>query len=737
MKTIFLLVLSVVPAALHCADYYVAQNGDDSNSGSINQPFATIQKAADVMAAGDTCHIRGGTYHQTVLSDNLNGRSDAPITFTRYGNENVTLDGSQPISGLGSNGWTLHEGNIYKTILNTDIWQLYVDGELMIAARWPNARLEDRTVWDWDYWAWGNEPASSNGTLVDEPHGDIDLAASGLDMTGAMAVLDVGSWKSWTRVVNSHTAGFNTFTYDEAETYIAKNHYYFLEAKLNLLDAEKEWFYDKTTKTLYLHAPGGGVPSGDIRGKTQTYAFNVTDSTHIKLKGLDFFGTTFRFYNSTHITIEDCELLYPSCSKRMLGSTGTPEATTLTQRNSTRPSNCTVKSCSFAYADSHAILMQGDGNRIENSIFKYIDWSASELPYLMSTIYMRGPNAVFARNTVHNTGASILLNFWVDTSKGMQPPVVEYCRFYRFGLIQDDGAAAHITNPTQAGSVTRYNWYHDSPQFGARFDSPIPPTVWGDNGLMHHNLGWNCKSTLMVKGEYHKVYNNLGFNSNLMNDIVILDDTAEGGGGNIGTITRNNGANTLSGSRTRMGSLNGTHDHNWNGYETNQDIRDELQDPDNRDFRPRAGSSLVDAGVEVPGISDGFAGAAPDIGPYEHGSEQYWIPGFQPSSASSPIPGKGSTGQPLDRDLIFLIGHEGIAADIYLGTSGEAVGSATVDSEEYKGRLRQPKNIFAPGVLEAGTTYHWRVDTILSDERVVKGPVWSFDTVTLTRTSYH
>jgi hypothetical protein len=100
---------------------------------------------------------------------------------------------------LGASGWTLHSGNIYKTTLNADIWQLYVDGALMMPARWPNASLDDNSVFDWDYWAWGNESASSNGVLVDEPHDGIDLAATNLDLTGAIAVLDVGSWKSWTR----------------------------------------------------------------------------------------------------------------------------------------------------------------------------------------------------------------------------------------------------------------------------------------------------------------------------------------------------------------------------------------------------------------------------------------------------------------------------------------------------------------------------------------------------------
>lgn len=44
-------------------DYYVATDGDDSNSGtSIDQPFATLQHAHGAVMAGDTVYIRGGTY---------------------------------------------------------------------------------------------------------------------------------------------------------------------------------------------------------------------------------------------------------------------------------------------------------------------------------------------------------------------------------------------------------------------------------------------------------------------------------------------------------------------------------------------------------------------------------------------------------------------------------------------------------------------------------------------------
>ena len=51
-------------------------------------------------------------------------------------------------------------------------------------------------------------------------------------------------------------------------------------------------------------------------------------------------------------------------------------------------------------------------------------------------------------------------------------------------------------------------------------------------------------------------------------------------------------------------------------------------DPNNRarvykleelDFRLREGSAAVDAGCELPTLTDGFTGAAPDLGAYERG----------------------------------------------------------------------------------------------------------------------
>ncbi|PFF20159.1 hypothetical protein CN324_14000 [Bacillus anthracis] len=75
-------------------DYYVSPAGRDLNPGTINQPFATIQKDANVATGGITIYIRGGVYNQK-LHVTHSGSSGAPITFQNYQNEKVILDGSK------------------------------------------------------------------------------------------------------------------------------------------------------------------------------------------------------------------------------------------------------------------------------------------------------------------------------------------------------------------------------------------------------------------------------------------------------------------------------------------------------------------------------------------------------------------------------------------------------------------------------------------------------------------
>ena len=158
---------------------------------------------------------------------------------------------------------------------------------------------------------------------------------------------------------------------------------------------------------------------------------------------------------------------------------------------------------------------------------------------------------------------------------------------------------------------------------------------------------------------------------------------------------------------------------------TARGIRTQLRDPDNLDFRPRAGSDLVDGGASMDGYPFRHLGKAPDIGPYEYGDTEYWIPGRQRCRASRPVPPDGAADVKLDADLMWLAGCGARRHHIYVGSSESAVQAATRKSPLY--RKTQVNNIFTPGLLKSDTTYYWRVDAV-EGASVIRGPVWSFTT---------
>ena len=69
---------------------YVATTGSDSNAGTIDKPFATVQKALDTVKAGQTIYVRGGTYN-ALNSFKTSGSEGKYITLRNYPNETPFL----------------------------------------------------------------------------------------------------------------------------------------------------------------------------------------------------------------------------------------------------------------------------------------------------------------------------------------------------------------------------------------------------------------------------------------------------------------------------------------------------------------------------------------------------------------------------------------------------------------------------------------------------------------------
>ncbi len=744
-----IIVIAFITLFLHpgqAKDYYVSHSGNDSGKGTIESPFASMQKAASAMKPGDVCYLREGRYHEALLLEDLHGLPGKPIIFSAYEDEQVVLDGSEVIDAE----WSVHQGNIYKARIESDIWQFFVEDKAMISARWPNARWEDGSMFNqpasWAHQADGSE----YGLMINDPAYQ-DLASENRDFTGAIAILNIGSWATYTSPVTRHEKGSDRFVYNANlekrlenpafwSSYL-KQGWFFLEASLACLDAAGEWYYNNDTKYLYFWPEGDMDPNNlEVRGKNITYSPYFIRSGHINFKNIEFFAVTFNIEDSENIVIEDCRFTYPAYSKRMLGVLKGAEVTRISNKEG-ESSNNIIRNCEFSYTDGGGIRIEGQSNLIENCYFHHLDYSGVSR---LGSAIGGGRGTVIRRNTVHTNGGA-------QGIVGGRECIIELNNVYDIGRLQSDGGQIHLGPGSQPGSVIRYNWVHDAVQcnpysgmkHGIRLDGSFIGYIMGKRdhphqGTVHHNVVWNAQD-IYVKGDEHQVYNNLAFdNSN--NDLAIRSrvgqptpkDVLKGYDYTLGwvpgadhplendkSIIRNNLAGEISSSKTKNTiGLPGRHSNN---LET--DVREQLRDPDNLDFRPKKDARVVDAGYYVDGVNDNYVGETPDIGPYEYADTLYWIPGQKGETASVPVPPDGALEVKTDADLMFLEAYKAKSHDIYFGKDKSSVEKAGRESPEYRQNIRN--NIYNPGQMEPGKTYYWRVDAV-QDKQIVKGPAWKF-----------
>lgn len=91
--TTWALVTRTSPEGSAGPTYWVATDGDDEGHGSRDEPWATLQHAADVATPGATVNVRGGVYPQR-MAVHVSGVPGRPIIFRNAPGEHPVLDGS-------------------------------------------------------------------------------------------------------------------------------------------------------------------------------------------------------------------------------------------------------------------------------------------------------------------------------------------------------------------------------------------------------------------------------------------------------------------------------------------------------------------------------------------------------------------------------------------------------------------------------------------------------------------
>ena len=92
--------------------FHVATTGSDTNPGTRNLPFHTIQHAADLAHPGDTITVHTGVYRERV-NPPRGGESDRKrITYQAAPGETVEIKGSEIVKG-----WTKAKGDVWQVTL--------------------------------------------------------------------------------------------------------------------------------------------------------------------------------------------------------------------------------------------------------------------------------------------------------------------------------------------------------------------------------------------------------------------------------------------------------------------------------------------------------------------------------------------------------------------------------------------------------------------------------------------
>jgi len=99
-----------------------------------------------------------------------------------------------------------------------------------------------------------------------------------------------------------------------------------------------------------------------------------------------------------------------------------------------------------------------------------------------------------------------------------------------------------------------------------------------------------------------------------------------------------------------------------------------------------------------------------------------------PGAVGNQQPAYDATDVQLNAVLSWAPADSAASHQLYFGTDKEAVRIAGMGSPEDKGSKALGAESYDPGLLDADTTYYWRVDAVDAQGNTAKGPIWIFTT---------
>lgn len=191
-------------------EFWVATDGNDSAPGTRDEPWATLQRAADTVPPGATVYVRAGTYAQRVEL-HVSGEPGRPITFAATPEETVVLDGTSLEVPAEQSAMIEIDSERYITIQGFEItgYESDVSGRvpigILVTGAADHIRLDGNYVHDMGTTFGGRHGGDAHGigvfgTTSDHPIEEVEIVGNEL------ANLTLGS--SEALVVNGNVKDF-------------------------------------------------------------------------------------------------------------------------------------------------------------------------------------------------------------------------------------------------------------------------------------------------------------------------------------------------------------------------------------------------------------------------------------------------------------------------------------------------------------------------------------------------
>jgi len=472
------------------ADFHVSPKGKDTNAGTKRAPFATLERARNAVrdlkqsfglpAGGVTVWIHKGDYPLTRsfgLTNLDSGEPGRPIVYRAPSGENVRLLGGRALPAKSFDPVTASDmlarldAAAHGKVLRADLRalgvtnlgsypdqfsgaallpELFFNDERMMLARWPN-----------DGWAEFSKVIESGPAPwrkhASDKLGEFEFVSDQLERWQTSPAVWLNGY--WCFDWSSETIRVGEIDAQQHRITLARKHVYGLGSgnpgprrfiAVNLLeelDQPGEYFIDRTVGVLYFWPPGPLRQGRAILSTLAEPVVSLQEVSHVALRGItvmDCVGTGILVKGGRENQIAGCRV-------RNTGMDGIVVEGGEKHR---------VVACNISDNGTAGLRMSGGDRKTltfcsHEAVNNHIRHVSCRQRTGAGHIHIGGVGVQLAHNLLHDGPHQAI---WLNGNDH----VIEFNEIHHTGMETDDCGAFYMgRNPSERGTILRYNYWHD------------------------------------------------------------------------------------------------------------------------------------------------------------------------------------------------------------------------------------------------------------------------------------